>query len=623
MIKKIVIILSIVTGSLILSSINVSAVFEEEKLIEDPTGLELNILVEGFVKLKNQEVYQREIKGEIGDQLVFRICVKNIGNAVLSDILIQNSLPKGIGYLRTPPTLNEPDVSENSLIWRYESLNPDEGIEISFSAEIKECGNWTNKMEAQGHYLERIIENDSAVFINVGCPPPEDPNPDITVEKQVKLESETMYHDQIEANIGDKLEFKITVKNTGNVLLKDIRIEDALPTGLTFRQGSATPDDPIVTPSKLIWAITEITVHKNVTIEYLADVTDCGELAGTATTTAYDEQSNQISAEDSATVNVGCPPPEDPNPDITVEKFVKLESDDEYQKEVTADVEDLITFKLSVKNTGNTVLNIRIIDKLPLSLSFENDASPKDPNVEIPLNGNIEYIWDFEDVKPNSTIEITFNTTIKECGDIINTLEALGIYENDTVTLEIRSESKADINVSCEPVKENDENEEDSNENDEKMNSNDNDDSNQDMKNNNQQDITPEYTIPETDNEEKTSKEETDAYEEVDTKDNFGNDEENESNGLSFENDNTDVPDAAHKTKFNVKNKNSKESMKKEFNYLFLIGIIIFIIVLAIYLIRNDKEENSYEEDDLPINKTTMCYPNTPKTIQNIMESNK
>jgi len=184
--------------------------------------------------------------------------------------------------------------------------------------------------------------------------------------------------------------------------------------------------------------------------------------------------------------------------------------------------------------------------------------------------------------------------------------------------LEVRNESKVDINVSCESIEENDENEEDSNENDENMNSNDNDNSNKNTQDNSQQDT----------NSDTVDEEETNTYEE-ETEEEFENDEENESNESSLEEDDasegedTDIPDDTHTTKSNIEDNNHKEDKKQGFNYLILIDNIIFIVGLAICFIKNDEEDNSYEKDSLPVNKTTMCYPNTPNAIQNIVESNR
>ena len=66
---------------------------------------------------------------------------------------------------------------------------------------------------------------------------------------------------------------------------------------------------------------------------------------------------------------------------------------------------------------------------------------------------------------------------------------------------------------------------------------------------------------------------------------------------------------------------NSKFEIMDYSLYLIVGGILLFLLILSMLFLRNNKEEkeNTYESEYRPLNDDTMCYPNTPRTVNNLI----
>lgn len=63
--------------------------------------------------------------------------------------------------------------------------------------------------------------------------------PDFTVTKDVRKDGTTTYGQTSAVQAGDKVNYRITFKNTGEVALKDVVLKDKLPAGVTYVAGTA------------------------------------------------------------------------------------------------------------------------------------------------------------------------------------------------------------------------------------------------------------------------------------------------------------------------------------------------------------------------------------------------
>lgn len=62
--------------------------------------------------------------------------------------------------------------------------------------------------------------------------------PNFTFKKEVSAAGQHKWVDSLQAKIGDKVDYKLTYKNTGTTRQNDITVKDTLPTGLNYVKGS-------------------------------------------------------------------------------------------------------------------------------------------------------------------------------------------------------------------------------------------------------------------------------------------------------------------------------------------------------------------------------------------------
>ena len=90
-------------------------------------------------------------------------------------------------------------------------------------------------------------------------------------------------------NPGLDVTFTIVVTNGGQDTVLNVEVSDALPTGFTYKAGTATvegiPTEPVISGNTLTWSIGDLTGGQSKTITYITTA-DSGILKGTYTNTA-------------------------------------------------------------------------------------------------------------------------------------------------------------------------------------------------------------------------------------------------------------------------------------------------------------------------------------------------
>ena len=264
---------------------------------------------------------------------------------------------------------------------------------------------------------------------NTGTPP------SLEVIKKVYDDDSDEWVNEIDAKIGDTVQFRINV-TYHNVTDPNyphyawhIVVTDMLPLCLEYEIGSAEPFEPNLTSSvgTFVWDFDDTILHdgETITITFNASVIDCGENINVVKVQADEHCTGQtIGGTDSAMVNVPCP-----KPGINVEKKVWDSHDKEWTEEAYAKPGAEIRFNITVQNTGDCNLeNVYVNDTLPSGLEYADDAIPNEPVV----NGR-NLSWFFSGgLEPDEKIYIEFNATLID--DIpnnihVNWVVASGINE--------------------------------------------------------------------------------------------------------------------------------------------------------------------------------------------------
>ena len=212
--------------------------------------------------------------------------------------------------------------------------------------------------------------------------------PGLSIQKEVKLLGTDTWSEQIKAKSGDTVRYRIHVKNTGNVQLKNVSVRDILPTGLTYVKGSTTlanstnpkgisVSDNILNDNGLnvgtynangdAWIYFNATVDKSVSEK-------CGNtiLRNVAQTSAG---SSTGTKEDTADVIVNGKTCKD---GFTIDKKVKNAAG-EYVENANLKAGENAHYRIAFKNTGDTTLkNVIIKDTLPANMTYVKGSTKID-----------------------------------------------------------------------------------------------------------------------------------------------------------------------------------------------------------------------------------------------------
>jgi len=300
------------------------------------------------------------------------------------------------------------------------------------------------------------------------------------VTKKIWDESTSTWVDSIQAEIDDILTFNITIKYipllNHSYFVINISVNDTLPPCLEYVTDSGmviygyeeiSGQSGISTSkNKIFWNLSEgiyqpysIVLYNNsmigmqnmndsVTILFNATVIDYTDTNGEENhveVVGWEKcPSRHVYGEDDATIIVS-----QGEPQVTVEKYVKWACEGEFQKQITADINDWLTFILYVNNTGDVPLDISVRDELPSGLSYIIDSSTVDGitvgDEEPEISGNFLY-WNFTDVPADTHIVITFRAEVDECDELINIGNVTG--EDDSQNI-VYDEDNATVNVEC------------------------------------------------------------------------------------------------------------------------------------------------------------------------------
>ena len=142
-------------------------------------------------------------KHNAGDHLTYNFLIENTGNVTLTDIRLLD------------PSIGLNDQISGSLAPQAE-INKSYASSYELKQEDIDSGEFVNEVTVSGTFLgEDFTSNDINTFVIQ-----QEPSYSVTIEKRSEEEKYS--------SVGEAVEFKITVINTGNITLTDISVKDEL-----------------------------------------------------------------------------------------------------------------------------------------------------------------------------------------------------------------------------------------------------------------------------------------------------------------------------------------------------------------------------------------------------------
>ncbi|ARO61785.1 Cell surface protein [Bacillus cereus] len=171
---------------------------------------------------------------KLGEEVEYRISMKNtVENGKLVEVNIKDTLPNGLEYVEgsitaegSKPKPVELQVKNNKVMAKYPEITDTEERSIVFKAKVKES------TKVGEEIVNEAIVDDTKNL-------PEEPYVPITPQyKDGKIEARKEVSNH-EPKLGEEIEYRIIFNNTvKDGKLAEVKIEDEIPAGLEFVEGS-------------------------------------------------------------------------------------------------------------------------------------------------------------------------------------------------------------------------------------------------------------------------------------------------------------------------------------------------------------------------------------------------
>jgi len=316
--------------------------------------------------------WKKQVSAKYNEIVAFNLFVYNSGNICLSKVRVFDYLPEGLSYIQNSTFLYQngkktplPDGITSKEGIYINNLQPglNNGAYIVFKAKVNvhENKNLTNSAEAK---YDKISAKDYA-YINVIEPA----ILKLELEKTVKnLTKQTLFSKSIDANPGEIVQFKITLKNLGNTELKNVYLEDNLPQELIFQSSSITSQ---YSNQKLIWYWNKLEKNGIINVYINAKAKELSPGTYRLKNIALTQADGVFPLIDEAFVNVRISPPAPQVSDYYLDKkVINLSGSNNWLDNTEAYPEDILQYKIYFKNIGNKTEEIKITDDLPQLVSY-------------------------------------------------------------------------------------------------------------------------------------------------------------------------------------------------------------------------------------------------------------
>ncbi len=328
------------------------------------------------------KIADREFYTAVDEIVNYTIIIENSGDVTLTDVQVNDSL---IGFSENIPSMAPGTIL--SFTKKYSTTQTD-----------LDAGELTNLVFVTATAPSKNIVYDGADLTLYGKQ-----SPAITISKT---------SDDISYNsVGDSLSFALTVKNTGNVSLTNVKVVDPL-SGIIQYIGVLTPGS-------------DSTLHTTYTIKQ-ADL-DAGQIMNIASVNGSDPGEDKVVDSDTLVIKAIQVP-------LVAVTKTSLESNYEF-------VGDWLDYILEVKNIGNvTLLNVTLTD--PLTGLHITYPEIKPSASEISLRG---YFVDQDDLDRGEIVNTALVTALSPNGESVTASDSVRVVALQAAAIALNEVARPNI----------------------------------------------------------------------------------------------------------------------------------------------------------------------------------
>ena len=415
----------------------------------------------------------RQVK--LGDEFDYTLSVSNNGTVWVNEFSVKDYLPKWLEYVSSSNN-GTYTASTKTIVWNDLSI----GAVGTFNLTVKVKYVWPITNGTETNYTEICNYNglgsgngqdatkphdiDSNPCNGTGnteddtskgviIPPTTSPYFDLSIDKLVKLSTQTTWKKSVQAHSGDLIDFSLVVKNEWPETASNFTVKDYLPAGFVFKQASAnskyvsnTAGD--AAPGTLIWTGLTLKAWETTTLTFKATYVD--EVTRTNyteicdyngmwqdTTKPYDIDSipcNGTGNTEDDTSKASVNPINDYF-DLALDKLI---NNSKSLTDVQKGTEVMIT--LNVSNTGGVVWvsGFSVKDYMPADLEYKEGSTLVNWSLTAATAvyswGNRQLLISNLTIPARGTLSITFKATYNGTTTRINYAEICDYNGNKTYT---------------------------------------------------------------------------------------------------------------------------------------------------------------------------------------------
>ena len=310
----------------------------------------------------------------VGDEITYTVTATNNGPNNATGVSVSDSLPAGLTFVSADPT--QGTYSSATGVWSVGTLNKGASASLLLRARVDSAIARTNTATIAASNAQ-----DPNPANNTASATETPQRADLVVTKTVSNAT---------PNVGDQINFTVTLTNAGPNAATGVELEDLLPNGLTLV--SSMPSQGDYDPGTGVWIVGTVAPATPQTLTIDARVVSAQASTNTATITGAD-QFDPNTANNEASVT------ETPQQaDLAVTKTVS---------DATPNVGDQITFTITLTNSGpSNASGIQVTDLLPTGLTLVTD----DPSQGTYTPGT--GVWDVGAVAGAGSASLTITATV-------------------------------------------------------------------------------------------------------------------------------------------------------------------------------------------------------------------
>ena len=339
-----------------------------------------------------------------GDTITYTLSIPNTGNGnTATNVVIVNAIPNGTTFVSGSVLINgASNLTATPNIINLECIGANETVTISFDVTVNNIPTSKELINtAIISYQHKTLTNLPFETFNVALSA-------LSTINCVDLLSSKISNKNY-SFVGDTITYSIPITNIGTTATKSLFLMDTLPEGASFISGSLMQDEKVIDGSPIDFGVNLNNVEPNATTTVTYDIL-------IESLTPSNSIANYSTIDFSYVINSFTKPEiigfgiSETNISLTTIVDVLLEAE-KYVDKPYIGLDDVLTYNISIKNTGNAPTNfLEFSEKLPSMVTFIENSLTQDgvSLVENPSHGSIT----LNNICANTTSTISYSVKV-------------------------------------------------------------------------------------------------------------------------------------------------------------------------------------------------------------------